>query len=158
MKRGSYGLQSIGVYIDQATRSLLGKRGFWNADIIAHWDEIIGQELAQGIRPDKITYPKGKAGAGIVHIRVAGGAFALTAEHKKHILLDRLNTFVGSPIFADIKITQGANLHPKEDVPAPTFKKLSVEQKRRIEQAVAQVKDPELRAALAAYGKDLCLK
>ena len=134
MKRESYGLQSIGVFIDQATRGILGKRGFWNADIIAHWDEIIGQELAQGIRPDKITYPKGKGGAGIVHVRVAGGAFALTAEHKKHILLDRLNTFVGGQIFADIKITQGANLHPKEEISSPEPKKLSAEQKRRIEQ------------------------
>ena len=151
MTKESYGLQSIGLYIDQATRTLLGKRGFWNADIIAHWEEIVGPELAQGIRPDKITYPKGKGG--VVHVRVAGGAFAVTAEHKKRILLDRLNTFVGTQAFEDIKITQGADFKKKEETPQPKPQPLSAEQLAKLENIVTCVKDPQLRQALLDYGK-----
>ena len=153
MKKESYGLQSIGLYIDQATRTLLGKRGFWNTDIIAHWEEIVGPELAQGIRPDKITYPKGKGG--VVHVRVAGGAFAVTAEHKKRILLDRLNTFVGTQAFEDMKITQGADFRKKEETPRQKPQPPSVEQLARLENIVACVKDPQLRQALLEYGKSV---
>ena len=156
MARESYGLQSIGIYIDQATRTLLGKRGFWNADIIAHWDEIIGAELAQGIRPDKITYPKGKGG--VVHVRVAGGAFAVTAEHKKQQILDRLNTFVGSRTFEDMKMTQGANLHPQTHPEPAPVKHLSPDQRQKLEKILEQVKDPELKKALFAYGEALWSK
>ena len=156
MTRESYGLKSIGVYIDQATRTLLGKRGFWNADIIAHWDEIVGQELSQGIRPDKITYPKGKGG--IVHLRVAGGAFAVMAEHKKREILDRLNAFVGSQAFDDIKMTQGANLKQKEESEQPIKKEISPEQEKELKRILEQVKDPQLKAALLAYGKALWSK
>ena len=156
MKKQFNGLQSVGIYVDQATRTLLGKRGFWNADIIAHWEDIIGSELAQGLRPDKITYPKGKGG--VVHLRAAGGAFAVMAEHHKRLLLDKLNTFVGSPAFADIKITQGACLRSQEPGEIPQVKELSPEQVKRLERAVAQIKDPELREALLAYGKSVYLK
>ncbi|MBP5160811.1 MAG: DUF721 domain-containing protein [Alphaproteobacteria bacterium] len=156
MTRESYGLQSVGVYIDQATRTLLGKRGFWNADIIAHWDEIVGQELSQGIRPDKITYPKGKGG--VVHLRVAGGAFAVMAEHKKREILDRLNTFVGSQAFEDIKMTQGANLHPKKEEAQPVKKAITPEQEKELERILAHIRDPQLKEALFAYGKALWSK
>ena len=70
------GLDSLTREVQKLARPLLGQHGFSQVELISHWSEIIGLDLAQGVKPIKLTFPAKDRMNGTLHVRTAGGAFA----------------------------------------------------------------------------------
>lgn len=140
------------------TRQALGKRGFAATDLIERWSDVVGTELSQGVRPNKITYPKGARANGTLHVKVMGGAFATLLEHRKKYILEKINTFLGYVAVTDIKMTQGAFLASKVSPKAPSPRELTPEEEEILQNRVKEIEDKELKKAVYDLGKTIFLK
>ncbi len=150
-RRDFEGLATLAKEIRQIVKPALGKRGFAGADILSCWDDLLGPDLAQGVRPEKLTFEKDSRINGTLHVKSAGGAFAMLFEHQKQRVIERLNMFFGYPAVAHIKITQGAlkvKPLPQPKIPKP----VSTRDRKELEKQVAAIEDPELRDLMYKIG------
>lgn len=108
------GLDSLTREVQKLARPLLGQHGFTQVELITHWSEIMGSELAIGVKPVKLTFPAKDRMNGTLHVRTAGGAFAMLLEHQKGRIMERVNTYFGYPAVSNLKIEQGGVHLPHE--------------------------------------------
>ena len=139
------GLAPLTKDVGKLTKEVFGARGFVGGDLIANWSEIVGEELAFGVLPVRLSFPHKQRTNGVLHVRAAGGAFAILFEHQKMRVMDRVNTYFGYPAVADIRIVQGAVKLPKvapEEVEWP----LGDEEVQALLQKIDGIEDDALRS------------
>lgn len=150
-KRNYEGLERLTKEIRNITQPILGLRGFAGVDIIESWTDIVGPELSMGIRPEKLTFERDKRINGTLHVKSAGGAFAIIFEHQKQQVIERINTFFGYPAVSRIQIAQGKLYFPKMPI-EKAKKKPTQKQLKELESKVAHIEDENLRNAMYEMG------
>lgn len=117
-KRTFEGPERLTKEIRTIAQKVLGTRGFAGLDIIESWIDIVGEHIANGIRPEKLTFEKDSRTNGTLHVKSAGGAYAVLFEHQKPLIIEKINTFFGYPAISKIHIMQG-KLHfpPLQETP-----------------------------------------
>ena len=152
--RGGFGPRAIAETAAQVTRRPLGKRGFMETELIAQWPAIAGGDIGTYTRPQKITFPYGERVGGTLHLRVASGAVAAQLQHIEPLILQRINGFFGYGAVTRLTITQGpVATRPIRQPPASP--RLAPEVERELEDRLAGVADPDLKAALLSLGRHL---
>ena len=145
------GLAPLTKDMQTLTKQILGERGFVNVDLLAHWGEIVGGDLAQGVLPVRLTFPLKQRTNGVLHVRTAGGAFALLFEHQKGRVMERVNTSFGYPAIAQIRVVQGTMKLPEvetEEIEWP----LGDEEVSALLKKVDAIQDDSLRAKVFELG------
>lgn len=151
-KRRTYeGLERLTAEIKRITAPILGQRGFAGTDVLEYWDDIVGEHLAQGIRPEKLTFERDNRTNGTLHVKSAGGAFAILFEHQKQKVIERINFFFGYPAVGKIKITQGAVPFKLPTQIAPK-KTVTPQQVEKLKEKVAAIEDETLREMVYQLG------
>ena len=157
-ERTHLGLSPIGLELQPLVRKVLGKRGFDSVTLIQKWKDVVGDELSQGVFPEKITFPNGGRVNGTLCVKVAGGAFATLLEHKKKILLDRINTFLGYPAVSSLRISQTtAQVQISKEEPEK-LQSLSKKKENELLEKLKTVPDEEMKEHLYEVGKMILLK
>ena len=137
----------IGKVLDPVT----AKRGFAAADLLAAWDDVIGPRYAPFTQPDKLTWPRGREGGGILTIRI-DGARALFFQHESDQAIERINRFLGFAAVAELRLLhRPVKSRRKAAVPPPA--PLPMDEASALQQAVAPVADDALREALLRLGE-----
>ena len=129
------GLAPLTKDITQLTQHIFGAHGFVGIDLIAHWTEIVGEELSFGV----------------LHVRTAGGTFALLFEHQKNRVIDRVNTYFGYPAVSEIRIVQGAVKLPKQEATEIEWP-LGDEEVQEVLNKIDLIEDDALRAKAFELG------
>ena len=145
-------LEGIGRVMMPLAKKMLGRRAFAEADIICNWAEIAGEDTAAFSTPRKIDFKKGERTGGILHIEVAGGAFALELQLKSRQLIDKVNTFFGYEAVRQIKILQNPAAKTSRIIHNPEKKLVTAEEENYIRNLSDGVKNPELSNALQKLG------
>lgn len=151
------GLATLVPEIRTITKKAMGKRGFSGADILESWTDIVGEDLAKGVRPEKLTFEKNNRSHGTLVVKSAGGAFAMLFEHQKARVIERINAFFGYPAVAHIKIIQGA-FKLKQPQPPQPVKQIAPDQLADLERKVSIIEDETLRQATFEIGRQLLKK
>jgi hypothetical protein len=146
-RRGSF--RAIGAELPKLARPTLGKRGLGEAQLLMHWEAIVGPELAEEARPDRLSFPRGERAHGTLRLRVAPAA-ALTLQHDAPVIVERINAFLGYPAVARLAFVPGALSPLRQRASAP--RPLRAAEKDALARKVAGVDDEELRAALERLG------
>ena len=144
------GFRAVGGLAQRLTSGLTEKRSKGRGTSIARlrveWSAIVGADLARVTQPDALL--AGRGPGKVMRLKVEGAA-ALEVQHRGAQIVERLNAYFGHRLIDDIRLVQAPLSHkppprvlPKPD--APTM--------QRIESRAAEVKDPELRAALVRLG------
>ncbi len=155
--RNYEGLNNLSNEVQKLARPLLGKNGFTQVELLAHWHDILGEELAYGIKPVSLTFPMNQRTNGTLKIRTAGGAFALLFEHQKGHVIERINTYFGYPAVRQIKIEQGGvKLNPTL-THEPEWP-LDEEELATLMKKVDGIQDDELRQKMIDIGMALIRK
>lgn len=145
------GLISFGADVRKLIGPVLGKNGFMHADILSHWEDILGTILAKGIYPIKLTFPKGQRENATLHVKAVSGAFAMefTARHSE--ILEKINGYFGYRAVSDIRVTQGALpvSRPQRKKVLPT---VTPQKKSEVEETVSSIQDENLRQAAEELG------
>jgi hypothetical protein len=111
----------------------------------AEWATVLGAELAA------TTWPEALGRDGALKIRVVS-SFALDLQHRAPLVIERINLFFGRAAVARLVLVQGPlplATRPRPTPPAP----LAAKEAKALDARLAQVADPELRAALAGLGQ-----
>ena len=113
------------------------------------WQAIVGPELARCTEPEALIPGRGgKTGGKLLRLKVTGAA-ALEVQHMSGQIVERVNAYFGHRQIDDIRLMQGAIARPAG--PKPIVKP-APEVVKRMDGKVADVQDPDLRAALARLG------
>ena len=145
------GLDNLTREVQKLARPLLGQHGFTQVELITHWSDIMGNELALGVKPVRLTFPAKDRMNGTLHVHTAGGAFALLLEHQKGRIMERVNTYFGYPAISTLKIEQGGVHLPHEQEQEPEWP-LSEEELKPLLEKVNTISDDALRQKTLEIG------
>ena len=123
-------------------------RGVSVAQLKAEWSAIVGSDLARVSEPDALLAGRGGKSGRALRLRVAGAA-ALEVQHQTGSFIERINAYFGHKFIDEIRLVQGTIAGPPPPRPPRAADPQAVQ---RMASKVADVKDPELRAALARLG------
>jgi hypothetical protein len=135
------GFRAIGVAVSKFAVPIIARRG---GGILVRlktgWRAIVGPPWAE------LTWPTALGRTGVLKLRV-GAAAALELQHQAPIVIERINLFFGRSVVSRLVIVQG----PLPFVPptsAPLVPSLSPAETEALDERLAGVANPELRAAL----------
>lgn len=116
LKRSNVG-KTVGSFVPKLAQKAFEKYGFSTVALLTDWSAIVGQELADTTRPEKLKWPRlvqiaedvaagceGRPGATLV-LRVEP-ARALDVEYGAAQIVDRINSYFGYRAVADLRILQ----------------------------------------------------
>lgn len=85
------------------TQNALGTAGQSFAQLISHWPQVVGPEMAQKCLPTAMNFPKGKNANATLHL-ATNSANALELSYQIPLLLERVNSFLGYKAIAQIRL------------------------------------------------------
>ena len=150
-------LQAVSRTILPFARSILGQKGFVEVDMIANWDKIVGEELADYVFPQRIEFKRGEKTDGVLHVAVPGGAFALELQHREKLLLAKVNSYFGYCAVSRLKIIQNAEILPLAEKPVQRSEKNLVtrEEENYIRQLSEDIQNPALQEIVEKLGRSV---
>jgi hypothetical protein len=144
------GMRALAATLPRVAAPVLGKHGFSEAQLIAQWPAVIGEELARHMAPERISFARGGRRDGTLRLRVEPG-FALEAQHREPQILERINAFFGYRAVARLALTQGPL--PRGPAPPPALRALGETERRALDRRLAGIEDQGLRDALRSLGE-----
>jgi hypothetical protein len=144
-------METLTKHFREITRAAFARYGFGQGDVVAHWAEIVGDDLAAVSAPERIRWPRGaaedaRAGGGTLVIRAAPGR-ALELQYEASRIISRINSIFGYGAIARIKVMQAVELSAKRSGPP------SLPEKPVCEQELQSLDDGPLKAALERLGR-----
>jgi hypothetical protein len=151
MRRGG-GLRRLPDLLSRVLEPAARRRGLAEAKLLSEWPTIVGLGLAARCHPIRLNQSTDRTG-GILLLHVAGAA-ALELQHSQPQILERINGFFGYEAVCRLRLIQAPL--PRIERPVPAVNR-SVAETEEIEiaQAVREIRDPGLRAALHDLGRTL---
>lgn len=139
------GLFSIGIAVSQVAAPILKRRSGVLARLKADWPAIVGPRWAA------VSWPLALGRDGALKLRVTPTA-ALDMQHRAPLVIERITLYFGRPIAARLLFAQGPlPLAPMPAAPAlPPL--LPAGTRQTLDRRLADIPDPDLRAALARLG------
>lgn len=146
-------METLAKHFRDITKAAFARYGFAESDVVAHWEAIVGEELAAVSAPERIKWPRGSGEAaqkqgGTLVIRAAPGR-ALELQYEASRLIARINSFFGYGAIASLKVMQAAELAKGRPKPPP------LPEKPVCEQQLETLEDSPLKAALERLGRGI---
>jgi hypothetical protein len=139
-------------FVGRCLGDLFARQGFASGELITHWAEIVGEEIAAHAEPLKLQWSRGgdpdTSEPATLVLRVEGPA-AIEIQHLAPVILERVNRFLGWRAVARIALRQ-APLGRR--TPHPARSRPDAEAAARIASGLGDIGDADLRAALARLG------
>lgn len=145
--------RQIADHLKPVTRTIFGKRGFADGDMINDWTSVIGPELARFTAPERIAYPRGKRAGGTLHLRIASGSIAVELQHLLPLLIERINGHFGYRAVEHVHFIQAPIPAAKKAEEAPA--ELPEDVRAEVAALVADVEDDDLRQSLERLGQSI---
>jgi hypothetical protein len=137
--------------VSRALQSAFARQGFAAVDIVNHWEDIVGPELAGRTEPVRLVWPRrdDPDSTGTLTVRVEG-AYAIELQHLAPVVIERVNRYFGWRCVGRIAIRQGpvvrrvkaADLSIEPDAAAVD----------EVERDLGSFEDKGLKSALARLG------
>ena len=144
--------------VGPALTAAFKQHGFASTEIVTHWEDIVGPEIAAHSEPIKITWPRqGTAGdtdelePATLVLRCQGPA-AIEIQHLAGVIVERINRFLGWRAIDRVALRQAPLTRRAKPKPPPA---IDAEAARRIADRMTDIKDESLRAALGRLGATL---
>ena len=140
------GLRAVGGAVARVAAPIVGRRGGGILGRLkAEWAAVVGPELAA------LAWPEALGRDGALKLLVAS-SFALELQHRAPLVIERINLFFGHQAVARLVLLQGTLPLAAAPGPVPAAP-LAAEEATALDTRLADIADPELRAALAGLGR-----
>ena len=134
-----------------ALGDVFARQGFASSDIVTHWPEIVGSEIAAYAEPLKLQWPRGDAEEpepATLVLRAEGPA-AIEIQHQSGVILERINRFFGWRAVGRIAIRQAPLARRAKSV---TATRPDPEEAHRVAESLPGITNDGLREALGRLG------
>ncbi len=101
-KRYERGPRVFSSGLNKIIKTLGGKYGFSEVDLIQNWTTIVGKEFAELTIPTKLQMPKKNETGGTLKMRLLSPSVATLLSHQLPVIKDRINSFFGYNAVAKI--------------------------------------------------------
>src|SRR6185295_3159682 len=103
--------------VNVTVNEAFARQGFAAVEIVTHWEDIVGPELAGRSEPMRLSWPKrdDPDSVGTLVVRVEG-AYAIELQHLAPVVMERVNRYFGWRCVGRIAIRQGP-VTPRAPVP-----------------------------------------
>ena len=147
-------LRYFGTLLSSLTGKMIGKKAFVEADVIANWQNIVGDELFAFSTPIRIDFKKGERANGVLWVETIGGAFALEMQSKCKMIVEKVNAFFGYSAVDNIKFVQNPQfkMQGKTDIINEEKKLVTKEEENYITELCKGIKNPDLENAVRRLG------
>ena len=146
-------LAGMGAVMAPLAKKMLGRKAFAEADVIASWKEIVGEDTAAFSLPVRVDFKKGERTGGVLFVEVASGAFALEMQLKSRLVIDKVNTFFGYEAVQRLKILQNPAVVSQQPLYKPEKKLVTAAEENYIRKMSEDIKHPELCSAVQDLGR-----
>lgn len=151
--------ESLGSIFKPIMRDALPAESFVEADIILSWIDIVGMDIAKFCNPLKTKFDPIN-NQRTLFVEVPAGGFALELRHREDYILDKINAYMGYKAVHQLNITQNINMRIrnfsiKQEV--QPVRELNEDEKKYLEELVAEIKDEKLRENLVKLGTNVIL-
>ena len=155
-ERTNNDLTDISATIFPMLRRLLGPKNFLQLELLRHWREIVGKEMAQYSLPHKISFAKNAKDKGTLAVMVPSGAFAMEIKQNENMIIQEINLFLGYKAIEKLNIIQNAMPElfeiNKKSVHRVKKKLVSKAEQNYITELTEDITRPELRDVLVNLG------
>lgn len=150
-------LTGVGKTVQPLVKQLLGTGGLIMLELLSHWDDIVGAELAPYALPQKVVFRKNERSNGTLVILTLSGAFAMEVKQREPKILQKINAFFGYPAVDKLKITQTGQTENfgLDKKPIEKLKKnvVSEAEENYITELTKDIQSEELRAKMQSLGE-----
>jgi hypothetical protein len=138
--------------VGPALTAAFKRHGFASAEIVTHWEDIVGAEIAANSEPIKITWPRQNDAddpePATLVLRCQGPA-AIEIQHLAGVIVERVNQFLGWRAVDRVALRQAPLARRAKPPPPPP---VDAQEARRIADQMTGISDESLRAALGRLG------
>jgi len=152
----SLGPKQLSYAVSKVTRKSCSKKFISLGRILTHWDQIMGEEMAQYAQPVKIQYrkPKNRREKPSATLEIAAASAQATLLHYQiDLILERINRIFGERWITAIKFVH----IPANSSKKPSFRnqkpRLSLQEKAELNTWLENISDPEMRLRLESLGQ-----
>lgn len=143
------GPRPLADFVAPGIADVCGKAGFSAVEVVTHWDEIVGPDLAPRCLPVRLQWPREEGAAATLVVRVEG-AYAIELQYAAGIIVERINSYFGWRCVGRLQLRQGPVPQRHARPPAP------VEPDRAsvatVREEIGRFEDEALAASLARLG------
>jgi hypothetical protein len=142
----------LGDLVAGSLGDVFARQGFASGDLVVHWPEFVGSEIAELAEPLKLQWPRSRPEDGAepatLILRVEGPA-AIEVQHLAPVILERINRYFGWRAVARIAIRQAPiPRKQKRARPQPP----STAETDAVAERLGNIENEGLRTALARLG------
>jgi hypothetical protein len=127
------------------------RQGFAAVEIVTHWQDIVGEDLAKRSEPMKLSWPRrdDPDSVGVLQIKVEG-AYALEIQHLQPVIVERVNRYFGWRCVGRLAIRQGP-VSVRRKRPARS-KQPAAEEIEKTRQTIGKFENEGLAQSVARLG------
>ena len=144
------GPRTVAALLPRVTSTALRRRGFVQASVVHEWAGLVGEQVADWCRPDRLVFPRGER-QGATLTLIADSARAVELQHLAPMLVERINMVFGFAAVARIAIRQGRVSRPQAR--RSRLKPLSETEAHRLARRLDGIAAEPLRDALERLGR-----
>lgn len=136
---------------------MCGKAGFSVVEVVTHWDEIVGPDLAARSMPIRLQWQRRPEGVGTpepatLMVRVEG-PYAIEFQYAAPVVMERINAYFGWRCVGRVALRQGPVPRRATPVAPPPLPPEAVAQVRgELDADIGPFEDEPLADALARLG------
>jgi len=143
----------VGEALSGVLDAALRKRGFATRDLVTHWADIAPKPYDRAAAPDQLKWPRGGGHEGATLVLRCADSQRLALSHEGPLVAAAVNRYFGYFLVREVKLS--ASPFSAGSAPPTEAESLPPEVARRAGEAVAEVADPELKAALHSLGAEV---
>jgi hypothetical protein len=144
----------LAALVGKCLTDTFAQRGFASTEIVTHWVDIAGADIAAHCEPMKIEWPRRRnpndadPEPAVLVLRVEGPC-AIEIQHQTAVIIARVNRFFGWPAIGRIALRQAPlrRRRARAAPPRPDAEAVQAETKR-----LSAIADDDLRSALGRLG------
>jgi hypothetical protein len=151
MKR--FGPQKLVDVITVVTKPICEEHGFLNFKIIANWQQIVGNRIAQISYPISIKFSANQKVNGVLVVGVENPGFSLEIQANQNLILERIATYFGYKAISSIKLT----VVPKKRKATPKVDHSTIKKEVSvpIKETLDSIQDLETKELLESIAKQI---
>jgi hypothetical protein len=150
-KRAKTQARPLADLVRRTLADTFARQGFASTELVTHWTDIVGQEIAAHCEPMRIKWPRGgdmEAPEPATLVLRVEGPVAIEIQHLSPVILERVNRFFGWRAVGRLALRQAPLARRAAPPPRPAP---DPELATRLA-ATIDVADEDLRNALARLG------
>ncbi|MFG1296137.1 DciA family protein [Xanthobacter sp. V13C-7B] len=94
-------------FVAPTIADVCGKAGFSVVEVVTHWDEIVGPDLAPRSLPMKLQWARGSETEPATLVVRVEGAYAIEMQYAAAVVIERINSYFGWRCVGRITLRQG---------------------------------------------------